>query len=167
MLYRTSGKLLGSVSLKNRSISRDPLVYHDFVWCRTVSLPGPAAPPLPELTLSTRYWMRQLHRLYHTASQSSIHISAFLQLISYSNNTLIYIFHFNFINAYSLCERTLTRCRFIEFPEEPVAKDENCFLRSLSTQQEDESQNNVPRDKAVQYLRNDWEKFCPFVAFYI
>jgi hypothetical protein len=61
----------------------------------------------------------------------------------------------------------LTRCIFIEFPEETVARDGNCFLRSLGTQQEDESQNNVPRDRAVQYVHNDWEGFCPFVALYI
>jgi hypothetical protein len=67
----------------------------------------------------------------------------------------------------------LTRNIFIEFPEETEGRDENCLLRSLSTQQEDESQNNVPRDKAVQYCVisarcNDWEEgFCPFVALYI
>jgi hypothetical protein len=61
----------------------------------------------------------------------------------------------------------LRRCIFIEFPEETVARDVNCSLRRLGTQKEHESQNNVPRDKAVQYVRNDWERFCPFVALYI
>jgi hypothetical protein len=61
----------------------------------------------------------------------------------------------------------LRRCIFIEIPEETVGRDENCFLRSLGTHPEDESQNNVSRDKAVQYVRNDWERFSPFVALYI
>jgi hypothetical protein len=60
----------------------------------------------------------------------------------------------------------LTSCIFIEFPEETVARDGNCSRRSLGTQQENESQNNVPRDKAVQYVHNDWERFCPFIALY-
>jgi hypothetical protein len=61
----------------------------------------------------------------------------------------------------------LTRCIFIEILEETVGRDGNWFLMSLGTQPEDESQNNVSRDKAVQYVRNDWERFCPFVALHI
>jgi hypothetical protein len=49
----------------------------------------------------------------------------------------------------------LRRCTFIKFCEETVARDGNCYVRSLGTQQEDESQNNVPKDTAVQYVRND------------
>jgi hypothetical protein len=40
-------------------------------------------------------------------------------------------------------------------------------LEGFGTQQEDKSQNNITKDKAVQYERNDWERFCPFVALYI
>jgi hypothetical protein len=56
---------------------------------------------------------------------------------------------------------------FTEFSEKTAARDGNCFLRSLGIQPEDESGNNVPRDKAVQYICKEWERFCPVVAFYI
>jgi hypothetical protein len=42
---------------------------------------------------------------------------------------------------------TGNRFIFIELPEETPAPQGDCFLRSLGTQQEDESQNNVSRKK--------------------
>jgi hypothetical protein len=44
-----------------------------------------------------------------------------------------------------------------------VAKEGNCLLRSLSLLLEDEGQQSRLRQKAVQYMYNKWEQFCPFV----
>jgi hypothetical protein len=38
---------------------------------------------------------------------------------------------------------------FIEFPKQTVARDAKYFLRTLGTQQEDESQNNTIRKKRL------------------
>jgi hypothetical protein len=59
----------------------------------------------------------------------------------------------------------LTRYIFIEFPEETVARVGNCFLRSLGTQQEDESQNSVPRDKAVHTYAKTGRGFALLLYF--
>jgi hypothetical protein len=75
------------------------MIDRDFVWCHTVPLPGPSTPsPSGACTVKTTL----NHGPNHTARQNSIHISASLQLISFSNNTLIYIFHHRFIDAFSL-----------------------------------------------------------------
>jgi translation initiation factor 2 beta subunit (eIF-2beta)/eIF-5 len=63
--------------------------------------------------------------------------------------------------------KRLTMCKFNELPEVTVARDGNCFLRSLGTQQEDEDQNNVASEEVVQQLSNDWERFRYFFAFYL
>jgi hypothetical protein len=89
MKYHPIGEVLGAVSLKNRSIPRVPW----FIVISCCVTPWHYKDPLPPLhhesTLSTRYWMRQPHRPYHTTKGNSIHtrISASLQLISYTNNT--------------------------------------------------------------------------------
>jgi hypothetical protein len=43
----------------------------------------------------------------------------------------------------------LTRCIFIEFPEETVARDGKCFIIRLGTQQKDENQNNTVRKQSL------------------
>jgi hypothetical protein len=128
--------------------SWSPVIYHDFMWCHTVPLPCPSALCLQEHTMSTRYWIRQPHRPYHTSRHNSIHISASLQLNSYAYNILIYIYFFKTLStATHYCDRMLTRCIFIEFPEGTVDTHGTCFLRNLRTQQEDEIQRNVSRDE--------------------
>jgi hypothetical protein len=54
----------------------------------------------------------------------------------------------------------LTRCIFIEFPEETVARDGIVSLEALV-------RNRKMKVRTILYVSKDWGSLCPFVAFYI
>jgi hypothetical protein len=59
----------------------------------------------------------------------------------------------------------LTICIFVEFPGETVVLDGNCFVRDLGTQQEDESRNNVSRDKLYHMYAMTGSGFADLLNF--
>jgi hypothetical protein len=154
MKYPIFEQVLGVLSSKNWAIPGVPW----FIMISCGVTPCHYRAPLPlchqECTMSTRYWMRQPHRPYHTSRHNSILISASLQLNSSAYNILIYrYFSKTLSTATHYCDRMLIRCIFIEFPGGTVVTHGNCFLRSLRTQQKDEIQRNVSRDK--QYIPHE------------